>query len=156
MNPHELNLFTETTALRTKLMDSLTDAELAFTFPNNPTLGELCLRMGEVERAYIDSFRSLKMDWSVRNTEAGLAQSVERLKAWYKTLDEEFMGVLRDIPDADLKTKMIDRGNFQLPMDDQYHVYREALLIFCGKCTPYLLAMGKPLSDQWLGWIGKN
>jgi hypothetical protein len=111
--------------------------------------------MGDVERAYIDSFKTLKHQWDVRNTEAGLDGSVERLKAWYKTLDEEFEAVLKTVPDADLQTKVIDRGGgFMLPLGAQYHVYREALLIFCGKCSVYLQAMGKPLSDQWRAWIG--
>jgi uncharacterized damage-inducible protein DinB len=153
MKPQELNLFHETTALRTQMMDSLTDADLAFSFPGNPALGELCRNMGDVERSYIDSFKTLKHKWDVRNTEAGLDGSVERLKAWYKALDEEFEAVLKAIPDGDLQTKMIDRG-WPIPLGGQYHVYREALLIFCGKCSVYLQAMGKPLSDQWRGWIG--
>jgi hypothetical protein len=155
MNPQELNIFHLTTALRTSMMDSLTDADLAFSLLKNPTLGELCRNMGDVERAYIDSFKNLKMAWDVRNTEPGLDSSVERLKAWYKALDDEFVDVLTAIPDAELQTKMIDRGGgFILPMGGQYHVYREALLIFCARCSVYLWAMGKPMNEQWQTWIG--
>jgi len=155
MNPRELDLLHLTTALRTQMMDSLTDADLAFTFPNNPTLGELCRGMGDVERAYIDSFKTFKHSWDMRNTEPGLETSVERLKTWYKALDEEFDTVLKAIPDGDFQTKMIDRGGgFILPLGGQFHTYREALLIFCGKCSVYLRAMGKPLSGQFQDWIG--
>src|SRR5262245_26800651 len=101
MNPHELNLLHETTALRTNMMESLTDADLAFTFPGSRTLGELCVYMGNLERAYINSFKTFKHDWNVPNAEAGLAGSVERLKAWYKAMDAEFDAVLRAIPDED-------------------------------------------------------
>ena len=153
MNPHELNLLHLTTALRTQMLDSLTDADLAFTFPSNPTLGELCVKMGDVERAYIDSFKTRKMTWDVRNTEPGLSGSVERLKAWYKALDDEFDAVLTAIPDADFQTQTIDRG-FTIQFGAQFHVYREAILIACGKCSVYLQTMGKPLSEQWQGWIG--
>lgn len=153
MNPKELELLHETTALRTAMMDTLTDADLAFKFPNNPTLGELCVYMGDVERAYIDSFRNFKQVWDKRNTEPGLSGSVEKLKAWYKAMDEEFDTVLNAIPDADFQTKMIDRG-WPVPLGMQFHIYREAVLIWCGKCDVYLKAMGKPLGKQWRGWIG--
>jgi hypothetical protein len=156
MKPQELELLHLTTALRTQMMDSLTDADLAFQFPNNPTLGELCRDMGYVERAYIDSFKTLRHPWEVLgNKEPGLDGSVERLKAFYKMLDEEFEAVLLAIPDADLQTKMIDRGGgFMMPLGGQFHTYREAMLIHCGKCSVYLRAMGKPLNQQWRDWIG--
>jgi hypothetical protein len=153
MNPRELEILHMTTALRTQMMDSLTDADLAFTFPNNPTLGELCRTMGDVERSYIDSFKTLKQVWNVRNTEPGLDGSVERLKAWYKALDEELLAALTAIPDEDFQTKIVDRG-FPMPLGGQFHTYREAILIFCGKCNVYLRTMGKPLPQQWQDWIG--
>jgi len=153
MNPHELDILHETTALRTKMMDTLTDADLAFKFENNPTLGELCVYMGDVERSYIDSFKNFKQVWDKRNIEPGLGSSVEKLKAWYKALDEEFDLVLNAIPVADFQSKTIDRG-WTIPAGAQFHVYREAILIFCGKCDVYLRAMGKPLSEQWQGWTG--
>jgi hypothetical protein len=155
MNPQELNILHLTTALRTQMMDSLTDADLAFKFPNNPTLGELCREIGSTERAYIDSFRTLKMAWNVAGNEPGLDGSVERLKAWYKTLDAELIAVLEAIPDSDLQTKAVDRGGgFLMPLGGQFHTYREAILIFCAKCSVYLNALGKPLTEQWQGWIG--
>ena len=153
MKPEELNILHLTTNLRTAMMDSLTDSDLAFRLPNNPTLGELCRNMGDVERSYIDSFKTLKQVWDVKNTEPGLDDSVERLKAWYKTLDEEINSVLSAIPDADFQTKIVDRG-FPMPLGGQFHTYREALLIFCGKCSVYLRAMGTPLGEQFQGWIG--
>lgn len=152
-----------TTALRTKMMDTLTDADLAFKFPNNATLGELCLYMGEVERAYIDSFKTRKLVWDKHNTEQGLATSVEKLKAWYKSLDEEFDTVLNAIPEEDFRVvypsasdtavNSVDRG-WPMPLGGQFRAYREAMFIFCGKCDIYLRALGKPLSEQWQGWIG--
>jgi hypothetical protein len=155
MNPQELDILHLTTALRTQMMDSLTDADLAFSFPNNPTLGELYRGMGDVERSYIDSFKTFKQAWDVRNTEPGLDLSVERLKAWYKALDEELDAVLKAIPDGDFQTKVVDRGGgFMMPLGAQFHTYREAILIFCGKCSVYLRAMGKPVSEQWRDWIG--
>jgi hypothetical protein len=155
MNPQELNILHMTTALRTQMMDTLTDADLAFTLPNNPTLGELCRGMGDVERSYIDSFKTFKQVWDVRNTEPGLGGSVERLKGWYKTLDAELDAVLTAIPDSDFQSKAVDRGGgFMMPLGAQFHTYREAILIFCGKCDVYMRALGKPLGEQWQGWIG--
>lgn len=159
MKPHELN----TAMLRTQMMDTLTDADLAFKFPNNPTLGELCVYIGDVERAYIDSFKTRKLVWDKHNTEQGLSSSVEKLKAWYKALDEELDAVLNSIPDeafevvypseSDTSVNTVDRGGWLMPLGGQFRAYREALFIFCGKCSIYLRAMGKPLSKEWQNWI---
>jgi hypothetical protein len=155
MNPQELQILHLTTALRTQMMDALTDADLAFTFPNNPTLGELFRTMGDVERSYIDSFKTFKQTWAVRNTEPGLEASVERLKTWYQALDAELDAALEAIPQGDLQTKVVDRGGgFMMQLGAQFHTYREAILIFCGKCSVYLRALGKPLGKQWQDWIG--
>jgi hypothetical protein len=153
MNPHELDLLHLTTNLRTDIMHVLTDDDLAYQLPGNTTLGELCRTMGDVERSYIDSFKTLKQVWDVRHTEPGLEGSVEKLKTWYKALDEEMVAVLKAIPDEDLQTKIVDRG-FPIPLGGQFHVYREALLIFAARCSVYLRAMGKPLSQQVQDWIG--
>lgn len=155
MNPQELEILHLTTALRTQMMDMLNDKDLAFSLPNNPTLGELCREMGDVERSYIESFKTLKHPWDIHSTEEGLASSVERLKAWYKALDEELVAVLNKIPMEDFQTKTVDRGGgFMMPLGGQFHTYREAILIFCGKCSIYLRAMEKPLTEQWRTWIG--
>lgn len=155
MNPQELEVLHLITKLRTQMMDSLSDADLAFTLPHNPPLGELCREMGDVERAYIDSFKTLKQVWNVRNTEPGLVGSVERLKAWYRALDSELDVVLAAIPDGDFQTKMIDRSEgFSLPIETQVHVYCEAILIFCGRWDVYLRALDKPLTQQWRDMIG--
>ena len=90
----------------------------------------------------------------MKSAEPGIEGSVERLKTWYKALDEELDTVLKAIPDGDLQTKTIDRGGFMPPLGGQFHIYREALLIFCGKCSVYLPAMGKSLPEQWRTWIG--
>src|SRR4051812_11148939 len=103
-------VYHETQLLREQLMDILSDSDLAFTpGGSNPTLGELCKEMGEVEYAYIGSLKLLKMDWSYRNPEAGLAESVAQLKAWYTKLDEQLKVIMEGLTDDDL-TKMIDRG----------------------------------------------
>jgi hypothetical protein len=154
MNPQERNLLHQTTALRTQMMDSLTDKDLAYQFPNNPTLGELCKSIGDVEQSYIDSFKTFKQDFSYKNDEPGLATSVERLKAWYKSLDEAMDAALAAIPDTDFQTKMVDRGGWSLPLGAQFHTYREALLIFYGKANVYLKALGKSLTEQWQAWVG--
>ncbi|HEX2623230.1 MAG TPA: DinB family protein [Phototrophicaceae bacterium] len=155
MNPHELNILHLTTDLRTGMMDTLTDADLTYRLPNGPTLGELCRDIGNTERIYIKSFQTLTHDWTIKTTEPELATRVEKLKAWYKTLDAELDATVNAIPDTDFQSKTVDRGGgFMMPLGGQFHTYREAILIFCGKSTPYLLAIGKPLTQQWKEWIG--
>src|SRR5262245_38845230 len=71
-------------ALRPQMMAILADEDLRFTSGGaNPTLGALCIEMGEVEYAYIESFKQLTIDFSYRKREPGLEESVARLTAWF-------------------------------------------------------------------------
>jgi hypothetical protein len=53
-------------ALRSQLMELLNDDDLRFTpGGDNPPLGALCVEIGEVEHAYIQSFQNGRMDLSL-------------------------------------------------------------------------------------------
>jgi len=143
-----------THALRTQLLDTLSDAELAFSpGGQNMTLGALCREMGETEHSYTQSLKTFKQDWSYRNMEAGLEGSVARLQAWFQTLDEEMKATASALSNEDLK-KTVDRGGYAMPVDMQLDVYLQALLIFFGKATIYLKAMNKALPQQVQDYIG--
>ena len=144
-----------THVLRTQLLDTLSDADLAFNpGGQNMTLGALCREMGETEYSYIQSLKTLKQDWSYRNTEEGLESSVARLQGWYQILDEEMKATVSALSNEDLK-KMVDRGSgFAMPVDMQLDVYLQALLIFFGKATIYFKAMNKQLPQQVEEYIG--
>lgn len=144
-----------TEALRQQMMNTLTDEDLAYHPPSNPTLGFLCRQIGEVQQSYTDSFKHFKLDFSYRVNDPTLETSVEKLKAWYSRLNEDMKNTLAALSDADIQSKPIDRGgDFHLAVIPQIHAFREALLIFYGKATVYLLARGKTLSKQWIGWVG--
>ena len=142
-------------ALRGQLMESLEDEDLTYSpGGENPSLGMLCKEIGEVERAYIDSFKTFEMDFSYRNPEPGLVDSVAKLQAWYAALDEELRATVAALSDEALEERRIDRGpNFSVPPHVQMEIYKEALLIFYGKVSVYLKAMGKARSEQWQAWI---
>ena len=143
-----------THAMRSQLLDILSDADLAFNpGGQNITLGALCREMGDTEHSYIQSLKTFKQNWSYHNTEAGLESSVSRLKAWYQTLDDQMKAAVSDLSDEDL-TKTIDRGGYATPVDLQLDIYLQALLIFFGKATIYLKAMNKPYPQQILEYIG--
>jgi hypothetical protein len=143
-------------ALRDQLMALLSDDDLRFRPGGaNPPLGTLCREIGEVEHAYIESFRSFKQDFSYRNSEPGLADSVGRLTAWFAELDAALQATIAGLSDDEIASRLIDRGGgFTLPPQIQLEVYKEALLIFYGKADVYLKAMGKELPEQWRDWIG--
>jgi uncharacterized damage-inducible protein DinB len=142
-------------ALRNQLMEMLSDEELAFNpGGENPALGALCREIGEVEQAYIDSFKTFQQDFDYRNEEEGLEGSVERLAAWFAALDEDLRATLEGLSEEEIQNRMIDRGGgFTLLPTVQLHVYKEALLIFYGKASVYLKAMGKQQPEQWQAWI---
>lgn len=142
-------------AMRLTLLDTLSDADLAFNPGGaNVSLGALCVEMGEVEHAYIQSFQTFTQDWSYHAEDPALATSVSALRAWYQQLDGELQSTLAGLSDEDVK-KTIDRGGgFSMPVDLQMDVYLQALLIFFGKVTVYFKAMNKPLPQQVREYIG--
>jgi hypothetical protein len=145
----------QTQALRNQLMEILTDGELGYSpGGENPTLGALCREMGEVQQAYITSFRTFEQDFSYRVEDPDLERSVERLAAWFQALDGELKASLESLSEEDIQNRVIDRGGgFVLAPLIQLHIYREALLIFYGKASVYLKALGKMRPEQWQSWI---
>ena len=146
----------EAQRLRYDLLRVLTDSDLAYKLPgDNPTLGELCRQMGEVEHDYIQSFKTFKHEWSYRATEPELATSVARLEAWYRALDDEFERVIRGFSEEELHQQQIDRGHgFTPSLFVQFQIYREALLIFFAKASVYLKALRRRVNEEWEVGIG--
>ena len=142
-----------TLAMRDQILDKLTDSDLNFKVTGNPTLGEILVNNGVIEHSYIGSFKTFKQDWSYRNTDAGLATSLDRLRAWFKELDADLDTALTALSDEDATGKMIDRG-FPLTPKFQVQVLLQAMLICYSKVVVYFNAMGKPLTDQLRDWIG--
>ena len=143
-------------AIRSQLMDILVDGDLSYSPGGaNPSLGTLCREIGEVERAYIDSFKTFTLDFSYRNTTPGLENSVAQLSAWYAELDAELKATIEGLSQEDIDGRLVERGpDFKLPPQIQLEVYKEALLIFYGKAIVYLRAMGKTPPQQMQEWLG--
>ena len=151
---NQLEILQTTQSMRNDLMKIINDDDLRYRLPgNNLTLGELCKQIGETEQAYIDSFRTFKLDLSYRNPEPTLATSAAQLTAWFTELDEQLEAVLRSLNDDDIRNKPIDRGHFQTPVEVHYHIYREALLIFYAKVSLYLRALERDLPGLFATWI---
>ena len=141
--------------LRELLMETLEDEDLDYRpTARNPTLGELCRENGEVEQAYLDSFKTFRLDFSNCNEQPELKSSVALLSAWYAALDRELQTAIESLSEDDVKNRRIDRGYFSLPPQIQLDVYKEALLIFYGKVSVYLRAMGKLPPQRWQDFIG--
>lgn len=144
-----------THSLRDQVLDAVTDADLAFTPGGQAmTLGALLREQGEIEYAYLQSFKTFTQDFNYRNTETGLDGSVSRLKAWFGQMDSDMKSTLDAFSDADL-SKIIKRGSgFEVSIEMQLDIYLQALLIFLGKASIYLRAMNKPLPKEFQDWIG--
>lgn len=144
----------QTLALRHQLMEILTDEDLGYSpGGDNPTLGALCREMGEVQQSYVTSFQTFEQEFRHRER-LELEGSVERLSAWFNKLDRELKETLESLSEEDLQSRVIDRGGgFVIPPTIQYHIYREALLIFFAKASVYLKGLRKTLPEQWQAWI---
>ncbi len=156
----EATFFAEYQALRDQLMAILTDEDLARTVGGaSRTLGSLCREIGEIEFAYVESFRTFRTDFGYRNANQALERSVPALVTWYAELDRDLTAALEELSEEDVLTRRIVRGDFDedffSPLAPvQLDTYREALLIFYGKASVYLRAMDRDLPGNWSDWIG--
>ena len=140
--------------MRNQLFDILTDADLAFTpGGQNMTLGALWKQMGEIEYDYNQSLKTFTQDWDYHNNEAGLENSVAKLKAWFQALDDDMKATVSAFSDDEMKKMIARRGGYSVPVDTQLEIYLQALLIFFGKATIFLRAMNKPLPQSFADWI---
>ena len=142
------------TARRDELMDLLSDADLDFSpGGSNPTLGQLCGELGRSQAAYVQSFKTFKIDFTADSDDT-LPTTVAELKARYMQMDAELEAALRTISDDEVATRQVDRGGFQVPLPINLDLLREALLIFYGKVSVYAKSMGKALGPTWQAWFG--
>ena len=141
--------------LRPQLLDILSDEDLSYSpGGDNLTFGELCVELGETEMNYIDSFKTFKLGSAAENDDPARLTSVGKLTEWYDQLHAELKATLEAIPDEDVASKMVHRGeNFELPIHINLSILQEAYLIFYGKAMVYLKAMQKERPEQWTQWI---
>ena len=152
--------FDEYQALRDQLMEIVADEDLRYRVGGTTvTLGALCREIGEIERSYVESFRTFRQDFDYRHPDPLIETSVAALQQWYADLDRDLMAVLETLSEADTTSRRIVRSDYDpgyyspLPTE-QLDVYREALLIFYGKTSIYLRGLGKTFPPQWQLWIG--
>ncbi len=152
--------FSDYQALRNELMAILTDDDLGMRIGGaSASLGALCREIGEIEHTYVESFRTFRQDFGYRNSDPLLETSVEALVSWYEELDRELTDAIEALSEDDIANRRIVRDDFDVsdfsPLPSiQLDIYREALLIFYGKVSVYLRAMGKELPGHWPHWIG--
>lgn len=140
--------------LREQLLNVLSDEDLAFRpFPDTLTLGQLCYEIGQTEQSYIDSFKTFEQSWEHESDPLVQPESIAALKAWYQELDEALKTAVSALTDEQINEGVIKRG-FDVRPKTQLDIYKEALLIFYGKASIYLRALGKPLPESWPSWIG--
>jgi len=150
-----LRLFEEYQDLKDAFIAIVSDEDLAHQITGSPTLGELSKEVGETEQSYINSFKPpYKLNFQYRNPDASLTKSVSGLAAWYANMDKEFKGILDGFSDEEWESVIIHRGTWPAPLRQNLDIYKEALLIFCGKAWVHLHALGKSLPEQWEEWIG--
>ena len=152
--------FVDYQALRDELVAILTDDDLGFRVGGeSATLGALCREIGEIEHTYVESFRTIRQDFDYRNPDTRVEKSLDALRSWYAELDRDLADAIAALSEDDIANRRIVRNDFDVSDFSpspavQLDIYREALLIFYGKVSVYLRAMGKPLPGHWPHWIG--
>lgn len=141
--------------IRNQLLASLTDADLAYTpGGENPTLGALFREFGEIEHAYVESFKTFSQSFEYRHPEPTIATSVSRLQAWFAAMDADMKATLAAFAESDLEKPITRSSGYEMPVSTQVEVYLQALLIFLGKAAVYFRAASKPLPEGFVDWIG--
>ena len=138
---------------RDELLMQLTDREAAFSpGGDNPTLGELCVRIGETQHSYAESFRTFRASFEYRYPDASIAGDVQRLRAWHRQLDQALEAALESLSEADAGRTVLRDGE-HLPLATHLLVFNEALLLFFGKAFVYLQAGRMARPNKWGAWV---
>jgi hypothetical protein len=146
--------------LRDELMEGLDDADLEVRLGGETeTIGALCREIGEIEHTYVESLRTFRQDFGYRHPDPQIEHSVDALRTWYGSLDRDLMAAIEALSEDDIEHRHIVRSDFDeaffSPLArQQLDTYREALLIFYGKVSVYLKALGRSRTEAWRGWIG--
>ena len=147
-------------AMRDQLMAVLSDEDLDVTLGGTTErLGSLCREIGDIEHAYVQSFRTFTQDFGYRNPDPAIERSVPALQQWYSNLDRDLLEAVEALSEEDIAGRRIVRGDFDVDFFSplpayQLDTYREALLIFYGKASIYLRALDRPFPPQWSSWVG--
>ena len=141
--------------LRDELFEGLSDADLEFSPGGTaPTLRALLLEQANVQAAYAESFRTLKLKFG-ETTPAG-QQSTEEIRARFAQLDAELIGALAALSDDDLRRPHDPRG-LKAPgytVETSYYTYRESVLIFAARASIYLRALGREVPTLMKSFVG--
>lgn len=141
-----------TLALRHELFDILTDADLDKTLGGDTlSLRDLIIEYGNIEHSYAEAAKTFKQDWSYQHPNP--PTTVAGLREWLADIEADLLATYEATTDAQLE-QIVDREHMQIPLAVQCHIHREGLLIFYGKASIYLKALGKTYSEQWVGWVG--
>ncbi len=79
------------------------------------------------------------------------------MSEWFKELDNELKEAVNKLSEDEIESRTVEcMGDYfkgHLSIQRNMDLYREALLIFYGKASVYLKALGKSRPDQWLDWV---
>jgi hypothetical protein len=146
----------ETQAPIPALLDAITHEHLDFSpGGDNPTLRAVFHDLATTQVAYTRSFCEFVMDFATANDSPLDTGSIDSIRAGFEQLNADLKDAAGSVSDEDFANLLIDRGGgFLLPPSMQIHIYREAILIVCGKISVYLRCLGVQFPDQWVHWIG--
>ncbi len=140
--------------VRDLALKSIGSDDLAFSLPGCPTIAELVMGMGDVEWAYIQSFKTFSLEFDAPAPGRDRVTSGEAAAEWLRDLDLQLKEAVAALSDGDLTGRQVERGGWQMPALANFHIYREAVLIFFGKLDCYLRALDKETPDEWVTWVG--
>lgn len=153
-----IDLLDMTDDVRDRMLDLVTDDDLGYKLAgDNPSLGALFCNIGQIQQSYTESFKTFTHSFDYPAVDPSLEKSVSKLKAWFQQLDAAMNAALQALSNEDIQNRVIERGkplNYSLPVPDQMFGYREALMIFYGRATLYLRALGKTLPQHIRDGIG--
>jgi len=143
-------------SLRDQMLDLLTDADLAYKLPGaNLSLGEVLHNRGNVQASYTESFHSFVQDFKMDHAPSDVGGSVAALRAWYKATDERLEAAISGYSEEDAQSRVIRReSGYEAAVALQFEFYSQALFIFLGKESIYLRALDKPLTKEWIEYVG--
>ncbi|MFB9993302.1 DinB family protein [Deinococcus oregonensis] len=144
-----------THTLRDTVFDQITDADLEFSPGGTAlTFRRLLLEQAEIQAAYAESFRTLKLKFDV--VAPPEVQTTAQIQAWFGQLDAELLEALDALTNEDLSRLHDPRGQMSphYTVEISFHTYRESVLIFAARASVYLRALGRDVPKLMKSFVG--
>jgi hypothetical protein len=141
--------------MRDALLQPLSDADLGQDLGGDSlTWGQLIDDCAEMQRSYVDAFRTLDQEWAPPRSALEHRTTVAEILENFHTLDRELAQVLDSFSGDEWDAMIARPDGTKRSRRGQLEIYAQFMLIFLAKATVYARAQGRDIPPSLHAFVG--